>query len=732
MFGTVAVWITFALALISCVSYFFAETKGNTTLKIGRYSYYGMTVGMLVISLYLLSNILAHNFQLTYVWKYSGTELPGHLLASCFFAGQEGSFLLWGLMLALIGYILMPYVARKGYEPYVMGFYSLILIFILLILIVKSPFAYVWETFPGEVAEGFIPHKGRGLNPILQNYWITIHPPILFLGYSAMSVPFSFAMAALLKKDFKNWINVSLPWTLFASGVLGFGIMLGGYWAYETLGWGGFWAWDPVENSSLIPWLISVALIHTMMVQNRTGGLVKTNIILASLTFIFVLFATFLTRSGILGDSSVHSFADPGNLVYGLLLAMMGFFLALTFILLLMRVKDMPKNIENQSRFSSREFGLAIGALILLLITFIVLFGTSWPLIEPLFGDGRYSIDAAWYNKWTMPFALLMLLVNTVYIFARWRKTSTKALLKKLLPSFISGIFLSAVSLFLGITNPAHLLLIFAVVFSVYSNTEFISSAIRKSFASTGAFFAHIGIAVLILGALSSGSYESNEIIRLAKGDTINVFGYNITHLGKKQIELHFRDREKFAFDLLIEKEGSKSHIFPIIYWSDFNDKETPFKEPGIDRYLHEDLYISPFGLEPEYELAPIDVGKEHSGQMPFDSSWKLQLLKFDMAGRNHEEDTLLEFATFVRISNDSSVYEDTLVTRLDISSGLNFTKWKRIRNTNYEIGMLKIIPNKESLTQSQARYGFREVGKEMQKPKEYLVMEVAQNHIFG
>jgi cytochrome c-type biogenesis protein CcmF len=727
MFGTVAVWITFALAVISSVFYFLSEKKGNKYLKTGRIAYYGLTSGMIIISLYLLSNILSHNFQLTYVWKYSGTELPGNLLVACFYAGQEGSFLLWGLMLSLIGYVLMPYVSKKGYEPYVMGFYSLILIFVLFILIIKSPFEYVWQTFPGDVAEGFIPQRGRGLNPILQNYWITIHPPILFLGYSAMSVPFAFAMSALLKKDFKNWINVSIPWTLFASGVLGFGIMLGGFWAYETLGWGGFWAWDPVENSSLIPWLVSVALIHTMLVQRRTGGLVKTNIILASLTFIFVLYATFLTRSGILGDSSVHSFADPGNFVYTLLIIMMAFFLLLSLVLLVLRIKDLPKNIENQSRYSSREFGLAIGAIILLVITFIVLFGTSWPILEPLFGQEKISIDAHWYNKWTMPFAWLMLITNAIYLHARWKKTERNVLLKKSIWSVLTAIVFALVAITFGINNIVHLLLIFSILFSISVNFEFTVKLFRKSFAKTGTYLAHTGIALLILGAISSGSYESKEIIRLSKGDTTTVFGFNISHQGKEQIELNYKDREKFAFDMLIEKDGKESHIFPVIYWSDFNDKSSPFKEPGIDRYLVEDIYISPYGLEPEYELEPIDLGKETSEPMPFDSTYKLQLLKFDMAGRNTPEDTLLEFATFVRISTDSMVYEDTLVTQMEMKSGVNFAEWKRVKGTEYEIAMLKIIPDKENLSNSKARYAFREVGKKMPKPKEYLVMEVSR-----
>jgi cytochrome c-type biogenesis protein CcmF len=168
-----------------------------------------------------------------------------------------------------------------------------------------------------------VPPDGRGLNPLLQNFWMVIHPPVLFIGFASMAAPFSLAIAGLWKKDFAILSRQGFPWVLVATSVLGLGIMLGAYWAYGVLGWGGYWGWDPVENSSLVPWLTGIALLHTMLAQLRTGKYARTNIALAIVSFILVIYSTFLTRSGILGDASVHAFTDPGAVVYWLLLSIL-------------------------------------------------------------------------------------------------------------------------------------------------------------------------------------------------------------------------------------------------------------------------------------------------------------------------------------------------------------------------------------------------------------------------
>ena len=338
MLGKLLIYVAFISSIISMLSFFMTHLGKKELMKYGRIFYHITSVSVICASIFLLYLILSHQFQYAYVWSESNTELQLPLLISTFYAGQEGSFLLWTLFTAIIGIFLLNYVSKGDrLEPQVMAVYNLVLAFLTLILILKTPFNYVWEAFPKEVEMGFIPPEGRGLNPLLQNFWMSIHPPTLFIGFSSLAVPFAFAIATLMKNKYNEWITFSLPWLLFSGGVLGVGIMMGGYWAYGVLGWGGYWGWDPVENSSLIPWIITVAAIHTMLVQKKTGGYKKTNLILSILAFLLVLYSTFLTRSGILGNSSVHSFVDPGAIVYLVLVLFISSFVLIAILAIILR-----------------------------------------------------------------------------------------------------------------------------------------------------------------------------------------------------------------------------------------------------------------------------------------------------------------------------------------------------------------------------------------------------------
>src|SRR3990172_3180489 len=334
MAGTILVRLAFLATLFAGAMYFTARRRDDERiLQFARYGFQLSVVLVLSFCVYLLYLILTHQFQYTYVWNYSATTLPTPLLVSTFYAGQEGSFSLWTLYTCIVGIFLLSYSARRGYEKEVMGIWCVIQAVLLTMLVIKNPFNLIWDSFPAELvhagtmpaaaantvwldrARGVwaqFPAEGKGLNPLLQNYWMVIHPQILFSGFTAMAVPYAFAVAGLLKRDYSGWVKISKPWIVYGAAMLGTGIILGGYWAYETLGWGGYWGWDPVENSSLIPWLISIAAIHTIMSQNQSGTYVRTNFILAMSCFLMVMYSTFLTRSGVLGETSVHSFVDPG------------------------------------------------------------------------------------------------------------------------------------------------------------------------------------------------------------------------------------------------------------------------------------------------------------------------------------------------------------------------------------------------------------------------------------
>lgn len=367
LLGRAAIITGFAATIIAAAAYF-RSLKTPEFLRFARGGLHVTAATVILASAALLILIVKHQFQFHYVWAYSSRELPLGLLMSTFYAGQEGSFMLWTLMVVIVGVVLLGYTQKHGNEREVMGVYMTILSFLLLLIVVKNPF----EMIEG----GVVPPDGRGLNPLLQNFWMQIHPPILFLGFASMAPPFAMAIAGLMQRKYQDWITSSLPWVVGGAMLLGLGIALGGFWAYETLGWGGWWGWDPVENSSLIPWLVSVALVHTMLTQKRTKGLILTNFVLAILAFVTVLYSTFLTRSGVLGDASVHSFVDPGRFAFTLLVLFMFVFIDIGLVLLFVRFTKLGTMLTD--RFSGAT---------LLAVMYLIGIGPSIPIFAKVAGD---------------------------------------------------------------------------------------------------------------------------------------------------------------------------------------------------------------------------------------------------------------------------------------------------------------------------------------------------------
>ncbi|MEB2355980.1 MAG: cytochrome c biogenesis protein CcsA, partial [Ignavibacteriales bacterium] len=446
MIGSIFLSAALVFSVIAMVMYFLSFRGYKNTLNFARYSYHGMAIFVIAASAFLWYAILTHQYQYKYIFSYSNNSLTTGLLFSSFWGGQEGSFMLWLLLTSIIGIILQSYSSKRGdLEPRVMAVFTLATSFLLVMVSpwFKNPFEYIWMTPIFIDAKSINPQyfnlsflqnyiftdqqsnttyiqmskelyaalsqagvsvnqfiaDGKGLNPQLLNYWMQIHPPMLFIGFAMATVPFSFAIAALMKNEYRDWVNQSLPWMLAGVAILGLGIMIGGYWAYEMLGWGGYWAWDPVENSSLIPWLIGVAAIHTMLVQKRSlkstngvGRYAKTNLILSILTYIFVLYSTFLTRSGVLGDASVHSFVDPGNLVYFFLVIFITTFILIGFGGIVYRWKYLEDKTVYDESLLSRELSLFTAAIVLVASAIIVLGGTS----APLFGQ---SVDTFFYDE---------------------------------------------------------------------------------------------------------------------------------------------------------------------------------------------------------------------------------------------------------------------------------------------------------------------------------------------
>ncbi len=592
MVGKLLIYVAFIASLISIIGFFLAHAGKDKFLKVGRIFFHITAIGIITASLYLLYSILTHNFQLSYVWEQSSTDLQLPLLISTFWAGQEGSFMLWGLLTAVIGVFLLNYVSKgERMEPQVMTMFTLVLSFITLILILKSPFHYLWESFPKEVDFGFMPAEGRGLNPLLQNFWMSIHPPTLFVGFASLTVPFAFAMGALLKNDFDSWSSFSVPWILFSGGILGLGIMMGGYWAYSILGWGGYWAWDPVENTSLIPWIINVASLHTIIAQRKTGGYKKTNLLLSILAFLLVLYSTFLTRSGILGDSSVHSFVDPGAEVYLALVVFISTFTIISLGMIVFRWKSLRDIRIESSKLMTKESLLFIGALLLCASGLVIFVGTSLPVFS------KAKVDMTFYNNMNLPIAIALMITMGISLYIEWKETDmNKFFMNMILPASLSLITL-IILIVIGLHDPLYMLFAFVSLLAFFVNAQIALRIIKKGKMNVGGMFAHIGIALFFLGVIGSAKYSEEVNLSLEQGKPQSAFGYTFTYVGANPfMDANNKRDTMYAFNIEIEKDNKVMTMRPVMFFSNFSNGV--MKSPDIAYFSYKDLYISPMSLE--------------------------------------------------------------------------------------------------------------------------------------
>ncbi len=745
MIEQLVVHLTFGLAAGTLVSYALAVWKGAEGFaRIGRVLMLILAGALVMSSSMLIINIVQHQFQFTYVWNQSSREMPLHLLIASFYSGQEGSFLLWTMLVAIIGVMLTPYARRHGYESESMMLFGLILTFLTLLLVAKNPFALYWESFASDgLTQADVPLNGRGMNPLLHNVWITIHPPILFMGFASMSVSFVFAVAGLIKRDYHRWIQVALPWTLFATAILGFGIMLGGFWAYETLGWGGFWGWDPVENSSLIPWLVSVALVHTMLVQKRTRGLVKTTISLAIVAFVLVLYSTFLTRSGVLGDTSVHSFVDPGAFAFWILLAFMLTFVVLGCWLLAVRWRDIDLAREEFAP-ATREFMLSIGAALVMASAIFVTIGTSWPVIMEVIGQPKVAVTTQFYNTVHLVLVPLVLVTNGISLLLNWCSTSRSTFRKRVLTALYISLPITIAAFILGIHDVGILALAFGALFAIAVNAQMGWGIIRKSIAQAGAYVSHVGIALLVIGVIITSQFSVVHHAVLVKGVPTAVGDYVLTFVGKEQIEKQWSDREKYRYHVSVSRKGQdpsqSTHLSATLYWSDFNRRQSAFLEPGIRWGIHNDLYLTPKATSEEDLFKLITLVKGDSIRIPFDSSIVIALDRFTMPLEEEQApDGRMQMAAVLRVSkdqqphtNDATPRSSSEIKALTIigqgEQGPTFEPiWTPIPGTAYGVGVTKIIRNNADPSKSSAQLGFRDLTKPMPQPREIFVVDFAE-----
>jgi len=735
MVGSIILTLALAFSIISMIMYFLNYRGYKNTINYGRIAYHGMAVLVISASVFLWYAILTHQYQYNYIYSYSNNSLRDlgiFQLMSSFWGGQEGSFMLWLLLTSIVGIILQSYTSKRGdLEPRVMAVFTLATSFLLVMVSpwFKNPFEFIWVspifvkiehlnsqlfnlpfiqqfyftdqssnqafikidsqfasllTQAGYSMNQFI-IDGKGLNPQLLNFWMQIHPPILFSGFSMATVPFAFAIAAMMKNDYKDWVKQAFPWMLAGMGVLGLGIMLGGYWAYEMLGWGGYWAWDPVENSSLIPWLVGVAGIHTLLVQKKSqskGGIgkyAKTNLMLCVLTYVLVLYSTFLTRSGVLGDASVHSFVDPGMIVYLFLVLFIGTFTLLGFGMIVFRWKSLNENINDDESIISRELALFTAMIVLIASAIIVLVGTS----APIFGK---SVDTFFYNEMHLPLAIIIMFLNGISLLIKWQKSDLKELIKKSTYAAIGAVlFTILLVIFGGVSELMIIILSLTTAFSLFVNVDIAIKIVKGNFKMLGAYVAHIGIALFILGVIGSAVYSEEVTIELEKGKPKSAFGYEMTFTGGYSIE----NNTKFAFNVNVKKGNSEYQIAPIMYRSEFNNSIV--REPAILTLLTKDIYFSPLG----YDEAGSSQDAGHSVSISLGSEINYEgakikydeFIKPDMTAMMSGGD--VEMGTKLIVTKDGKEYE--ISPLIKISSGqFNYTP-AEIEEANLRIEVRKI-----------------------------------------
>lgn len=528
--GHWAVIVSFVSALLSAFAYWSAsnteqelDKKSWSWLGRGAFAVHILSVFAVVGALFYI--IYNHYYEYHYAWSHSSNHLPTHYMISCFWEGQEGSFLLWIFWHAILGAILIR--SNKNWEQPVLAIFMMVQAFLCSMIlgigfddlkIGSSPFILMREAMPDipvfSVNPDYVPEDGRGLNPLLQNYWMVIHPPTLFLGFAMTLVPFCYAIAGLWKKQYDSWVRPALPWSLATALILGIGILMGGYWAYETLNFGGYWNWDPVENAVYIPWLVLVAAIHTLIAYRKGGVALRVSYLLVIASFILVLYATFLTRSGILGNASVHSFTDLG--LSGQLLMYLLTFTVVAIMLLVLRWKQIPIT-QKELDLYNRDTWIFLGVTVLCLASFQVLVTTSIPVynsIAKAFGlssELAPPADAiAHYTNWQMWFMIGVALLSAIGQVVWWRKPgSVSDAWKDLIwPVAIAIIAASAFVATSELESYAYIVLVIAAVFSIATNASVVWRLTKTNMTLSGGAITHIGVGLMLVGILFSAGYS--------------------------------------------------------------------------------------------------------------------------------------------------------------------------------------------------------------------------------
>ncbi|MEQ8624049.1 MAG: cytochrome c biogenesis protein CcsA [Vicingaceae bacterium] len=737
--GNLLIIVSFVASLLATVFYYKSSdlsTDLNSWKKLGRLFYRIHSISLIGLISILFYLIATHAFEYYYVWRHSSSELPLRYILSCFWEGQEGSTMLWTFWNVVLGNILIA--TAKKWEGSVLTVFSSVQVFLTSMLlgiflfdlqIGSNPFVLLREhpdmmnlpftSNPNYL--GFV--EGNGLNPLLQNYWMTIHPPTLFFGFASTLVPFAYGIAALWKKEKISWIKPALPWTYLSIAILGLGILMGGAWAYEALSFGGFWAWDPVENSSLVPWLVLVAAGHLMLLNRNKARSLFATFAFTLFSFLMVVYSTYLTKSGILGETSVHSFADglPGQLIVFLL-----FYLALgLFFLIKQGRKYLVKSEEDA--FWSREFWMFLGALVLVISAFQITLSSSIPVINALFGTSLapQADPIEHYNSWQLPLAVLVTLFVAISQFLKYKKTDPKKFFKQIGPSFIIALLASAGIAYLLEIKTFYLdLLLFTSLFAVLANLDYFLRIIKGNVKKGGSALAHVGFGLVILGSLLSAgnkkiisknrspvniNFEENknandENVMLLKNDTVLMEPYYVTYTKRRVEENRF---VYFDMDYLkVNAKGKYEKKFSLSPYVQLNQQMGNVPEPSTAHFWNEDIFT---------HITYADLENLDSNAMEmFGDADSLQL---NIGDSLFSSNAVIKLSSFVRKINKDSLKLDSNDIALGVKIEANTLTGKTFEATPIMvIRGNRVFTIQDEISDLGLKFGFNGINPENEK----------------
>lgn len=651
--GHLFVLIAFVSSLLSTIFYSVGSFKNDfiekaSWIKFARIYFFIQCAAVLAVFACIFIICSNHYIEFFYAYKHTSKELEFKYLLACIWEDQGGSFLLWSIWHCVLGLIVIK--KSREYEAPVMSVISVAQIFLAMMImgvylfgtkIGNSPFVLTRNEISAPIFNRpdylTLMKDGVGLNVLLRNYWMVIHPPILFLGFASTIVPFAYAYAGMQTKRFGDWIKPALPYALFSICVLGVGIMMGGKWAYESLSFGGYWAWDPVENASLVPWLIMVAGLHTMLIYKATDHSLRASYFFIILSFLFVLYSTFLTRTGILGDTSVHAFTEAGNAMNNLLKTFLWFFVISSLGMFFYNYKRIPAIAKEEST-SSREFWMFIGSLVLFLSSLFIIGLTSIPVYNKIGGlnwlinkvnDGPLALpeDPEFaYNKVMALIAIIIGILTAITQYFKYKNTSNKEFLKKIaLPTVIAAFITLLLVMFYPVAydkkGPGFLIALyaalFATIYAVVANAVYIKSGLNGKLKAAGGSIAHLGFGLMIAGMIISAgnkkiiSEEKYKAFAIPMGidpltkeqdnaaENINLIRHVPTKMGDYSVTyLHDsagHEKDRRFFQLLFQNKNEKTNetgesfvLTPDVYMMKDNNMSS---NPDTKRYITHDVF---------------------------------------------------------------------------------------------------------------------------------------------